>query len=90
MRVIVQVDPAVVKELHRGKPIKSALSGLKAITDRWSLLIRPLHPEVNDETLESYFVVEVPNAKIGEEAAEQLRHCRGIRAAYIKPPASLP
>lgn len=90
MRLIVQVAPQVVRQLHRGKPLKSALSDVSAVAESLSLPIRPLHPNVDDEALESYFVVDVPNEEVGEEAAKRIRRCRGIRAAYLKPAASLP
>ena len=90
MRLIVQVDPGVVRKLHRGKPLKSALPDVGAVVDSLSLPIHPLHPNVDDEALESYFVIDVPNKQVGEEAAKRFRRCQGIRAAYVKPPVSLP
>ena len=50
----------------------------------------PLHPNVNDPHLRSYYAAEVADSAAAERALAGLRQCRAVAAAYIKPPDALP
>lgn len=90
MRIIVQVAPEVARALHRGKPLHKACSEMSAVADRLSSSIQPLHPDVDDETLASYFTLEVPDRTTADQTVQQLLRCRDVRAAYVKPRAAAP
>jgi hypothetical protein len=74
--------------------LNDALSNKKTSADAKKILeavqklqatIRPLHPGINDPTLSSYFVVEVPNSTDTQKAISALNRLPGITAAYAKP-----
>jgi hypothetical protein len=90
MRIIVQVAPQVARAIHRGKPLKEACSEVSAVADRLAASIKPLHPEVDDETLATYFTLEVTDRATADQAVQQLLRCRDVRAAYVKPRATAP
>jgi hypothetical protein len=58
------------------------------------LTVRPLHSNVDDLESRKYFVAEPPPGTTYDEArsiGERLQSsCRGIEAAYVKPPDEMP
>jgi hypothetical protein len=91
MRVTVQVEPGVVRTLtHKRRARGKAGVELCKALDSLSVDLTPLHPGADDETLGSYFAVDVPDSKTAEKVVKRLRPCRGILAAYVKPADALP
>jgi hypothetical protein len=46
--------------------------------------VQPLHPGETDPQLSRYFTAEVDDPGAAEAAAERLRSCPGVEAAYVK------
>jgi hypothetical protein len=90
MRIIVQVAPQVARAIRRGMSFGEACSEVSAVAYRLGASIKPLHPEVDDETLGSYFTLEVTDRATAKQAVQQLLRCRDVRAAYVKPRAAAP
>ena len=90
MRVTVQLDPKVARTLSRGEQSNRTCAELTELLDALSVSLVPLHPGADDDTLGSFFAVDVPDYKTAENVVKRLRPCRGIRAAYIKPVDALP
>ena len=90
MRVTVQVAPDLARELHQGHELGKACSELNGVLNNLSIKLVPLHPDIDDEALGSYFAVEVPDSETAKSVVRYLRPCRGVRAAYIKPADALP
>jgi hypothetical protein len=90
MRVTVKVAPEVARSLTKsGSPGKSC-SELSSLLNSLSVRLVPLHPGADDDTLGSYFGLDVPDHKTAERIVKCLRPCKGIRAAYVKPVDALP
>jgi hypothetical protein len=90
MRITVQLDPKIARTVTNGELPKKTCAELTELLDTLSVSLVPLHPGAEDDTLSSYFAVDVPDSKTAETLVKRLRPCRGIRAAYIKPVDALP
>jgi hypothetical protein len=86
MEVVVQVAPEVVDDLRRGVPPPAIAHALAEL----GMVLRPQHPDVSDPQLRRYFVATVPDAAAARRAADRLRQCAGVTAAYVKPPDEPP
>ncbi|QQZ28035.1 hypothetical protein HMY34_04290 [Thiothrix subterranea] len=88
--VIVKTSPAVARVFH-GKSIATPDS--KAITaqlKKWNLTMLPMHPNVDDSSLISYFIIHTPNNRVTHEVINELLQLKSIEAAYSKPADELP
>ncbi len=90
MRITVQVDPDVAREITRHGPQEKKCAELAKLLQSLSINLVPLHPGTQDDTLRSYFAIDVPDSATAARVVKQLRPCRGIRAAYVKPAEALP
>jgi len=90
MRVTVQLAPDLARKLQQGSGRGKACAELNGVLKNLSVKLVPLHPGIDDEALGSYFAVEVPDSETAQNVVRNLRPCRGIRAAYIKPADALP
>ncbi len=52
--------------------------------------LRPVHPGTNDPELVRFFEVDIPEPAAADAALTALQGCRGVRAAYVKPPDAPP
>jgi len=90
MRITVQLDPNLAREVTRNGPQEKKYPELAKLLQSLSINLVPLHPDTQDDTLRSYFAVDVPDSDTAAKVVKQLRPCRGIRAAYVKPTEALP
>jgi hypothetical protein len=94
MRITVQLDPATARNFtqrsQRRVRAKGPTAELRSALNNLSVDLTPLHPGVDDETLGSYFAIDVPDSKTAEQIVRRLRPVRGIRAAYVTPADALP
>ena len=90
MRITVQLDPNLAREVTRHGPQEKGWPELAKVLQSLSVNLVPLHPGTQDDTLRSYFAVDVPDSETAAEVVKKLRPCRGIRAAYVKPAEALP
>jgi hypothetical protein len=89
MRITVQLSPEITQALDKGEPLENAASDIQSVLDGLAVQLKPLHPGVDDEKLASYFTVDVADSARANEVLQRLRPCRGVQAAYMKPPAEL-
>jgi hypothetical protein len=90
MRITVQLDPNVAREFARHGRREIQCPELADLLESLSINLVPLHPGTEDDALRSYFAIEVPDSETAANVVKQLRPCRGIRAAYVKPAEALP
>ena len=90
MDIIVQVESATAHALQGSDPATSAVDELRRATRELGLRLEPLHPGAADPHLAPYFIVVAPDLAAAERAAERLRRCQAVTAAYVKPPDALP
>ncbi len=90
MQVTVQVAPEVARGLRGGRSSGALFPQIEGMLEHFSITLEPLHRDLDDDTLTSYFVVEVPDYQTAQAVIRGLRSCQGIRAAYLKPAAELP
>ena len=58
--------------------------------EAFGLTLEPMHRDTDDPTLQSYFVVEVPDHATAQRVMARLRQLEAVEAAYVKPPDELP
>jgi hypothetical protein len=90
MRITVQLDPNLAREFTQRGARKKQCPELANLLQSLSVNLVPLHPGAQDDALRSYFAIEVPDFETAANIVKQLRPCRGIRAAYVKPAEALP
>jgi hypothetical protein len=90
MQVIVRVRPDVAPALHgRQPPTQASEAILQAMTEL-GVVLEPMHPGVEDPSLASFFMIEVPDPASAERVIARLQQSQAIEAAYLKPPDALP
>jgi hypothetical protein len=90
MYVTLQVQTDVALALHQRRPHTAASKELLQTAKELDVVLKPLHPGVEDRHLVSYFTVEVPDSATAEVVLAHLRNCKAVEAAYIKPPDEMP
>jgi hypothetical protein len=90
MRITVQLDPNVARKFSRHGAQEKECPELADLLNSLAIHLVPLHPGAQDETLRSYYAVDVPDSQTALKVIKRLRPCRGIRAAYLKPTEALP
>ncbi len=90
MRITVQLDPKTAREITLQGSQEEHCPELARLLRSLSVSLVPLHPGTRDDALKSYFAIEVPASETAASVVKQLRPCRGIRAAYVKPTEALP
>ena len=85
MEVIIQMQKAVAAEMRKPKPCASIAGAVTDLVKELDVDLQPLHPTVQDATLQVFFVIIAPDQTTGDKVAKRLRDCTGIEAAYVKP-----
>lgn len=96
MRVTVQVDKRTGQVLQG---VVDRLAEFAAVPEARDLLdcvrslggsLQAVHPGTSDPELVRFFEVDVPDPTVAEVALATLQACRGVGAAYAKPPDAPP
>jgi len=91
VQVIVQVEPAAAPALHGTAPVtRDEDRELTDTAQELGITLEPLHPGTADSVLRTFFMFQVPDGDAADRAAERLRQCRAVEAAYAKPRPALP
>jgi hypothetical protein len=91
MQVIVQVEPTTARVLHGAAPATRDEDGeLIRTVEELAITLEPLHPGTTDPVLRTFFMFQMPDSDSAARAAERLRQCRAVEAAYAKPRPALP
>ena len=91
MQVIVQVEPTTARVLHEAAPAARDEDGEMIRTvQELGITLEPLHPGTTDPVLRTFFMFHLPESDTAARAAERLRQCHAVEAAYAKPRPALP
>ena len=90
MYVTVQVSPEVARVLNEQAPATTESQELLKITEELGVVLEPVHPDIDDPLLATFFRAEVPDSATAEQVIARLRQSNSVEAAYLKPPDELP
>lgn len=90
MELTVRLKPAAAAALAREGQPTSETEPLARVLEDLGLSLEPMHPDVSDPDLASYFTARVPDLETAERAAEALRQVDVVEGAYAKPAAEPP
>lgn len=90
MQVTVHIRSDIARKLSIDELDTPEATEITDAANELGIVLRPVHPRVNDAALASYFAVTVPDAETGRLVIARLRKCQAIDAAYLKPTATLP
>lgn len=92
MRVELQLDPDVARELHRpgaladaGSAAPSQAEAIRQAARELGVTVAPVHPGQTHELLAPFFYVEASDRAAAERVASRLRQVRGVAAAWVRP-----
>lgn len=63
---------------------------LLQMADELGIILKPLHPDIEDLQLSYYFTIDVPDILKAQKVISSLKDCRAIEAAYLKPKDEMP
>ena len=89
LQVIIQVSADEARAFHEGGAPSAKSRALLRNVRKFSLTLEPLHRATDDLTLQSYFVVEVPDWATAQRVMKRLGRLKAVQAAYVKPPDEL-
>ena len=90
MQVIIQVSADVAGALHQKSPSTVESQAIVGALEEAGLILEPMHPNTDDPTLQSFFIVEVHDQETAQQVIDRLQSLDGIEAAYVKPPDEMP
>ena len=92
MHVTVQVDEQTGKLLQAagGQSAAPEVRILMDCVQSFGGSLRAVHPGTSDSELMRFFQVDVRDSTQADAVLAALRGCRGVRAAYVKPPDAPP
>ncbi len=94
IQVIVIVSPDVAFALHHPDPptgeSRALLETLLQTVEDSALTLQPMHPGTSDPALQTYFIVETPDAVTAQQIIDRLLPLETVMAAYVKPLDALP
>ncbi|MCH8147425.1 MAG: hypothetical protein IH987_05430 [Planctomycetes bacterium] len=90
MQIIVQLQREAAHELQNRQPLNDTTQELMDIAEECKVALEPVHPQIPDPELATYFSVQVADPEIGERIRKRLSGCDCVEAAYIKPLDALP
>ena len=90
MQVIVQVSANVARAIHQRSPLTGESEKLLRIIKTFGLMLEPMHHDTDDPTLQSYFIVEVPDHATAQRLIDHLEEAEVVEAAYLQPVYGLP
>ena len=90
MEVVVQLQADAARLRQENAPPNEPLQELQQFLDGLGVVLKPVHPGVQDSTLAQYFTVDVAHTEDAERIAAALRRFRAVEAAYAKPDAEVP
>lgn len=69
--------------------VNESNSELSSVLKRWNVSMRAQHPDIDDEQLSRYYIVEAPLSEI-EQLVAAFSELDDVTAAYVKPEEALP
>ena len=90
MQVVVQVKAEVADTLHERGSATTESKDLLGTVDGLGFSLEPLHSDTDDPLLRTFFMVDVPDRATAELVTANLRGCKAVQAAYLKPPDEMP
>jgi len=98
MRVELQLEPDVARELHRseaatadaGSGARSQADAIRQAARELGVTVAPMHPGQTHELLAPFFYVEASDHAAAERVATRLRQVPGVAAAWVRPSEEQP
>ncbi len=90
MNVIIKLQTDAALAIGKKLPPNDKVAEILATAKEAGVELKPLHPGVRDQSLMTYYYVDVPPYSNAEDIASRFRACKAVEAAYIKPPDELP
>jgi hypothetical protein len=88
--ITVKVAKDIVSAIQKKRSNGNLADQILDAEQKFGVALKPLHDDVNNIDLSTYFVIDVSNSSKAQDILTHLRRCKGIEAAYIKPHDSLP
>lgn len=63
---------------------------LLQMADELGIILKPLHPDIEDLQLSYYFTTDAPDILEAQRVISSLKDCKAIEAAYLKPQDEMP
>ncbi len=89
-QITVQVSEGMARALQSRGPWTQELDVLRRRAEELGADLQQMFPGVEDATLMTFLLAEVPDAEDANRIAAELRRCPGVEAAYVKPAAEPP
>jgi len=90
IEVIIQLAEDVSLSLQNNTNSTGNSQQLLNLMSELNVKINPLHPGTKDPSLITWFSIKLPDETKADEAVKRLKMCKGVEAAYKKPPMELP
>ena len=90
VQITIRVRPEAARGLRQRQATTPVTSELFRTAEDLGVELEPMHPQVSDINLASYYTAEVADIVAAEQAIARLQRCEAVEAAYIKPPDALP
>lgn len=84
-QLIFQLSPLAAVDLAAGKPKTSAARAVARAVKSAGGTVSLMHPGATDQSLASYFSVDLPDGEFAANLAEELSRLPSVEAAYVKP-----
>lgn len=80
----------VALALQKKKPSSSESKELLQLAKELKIELKPMHPGSNDPLLMPWYMIEVKDKTRVDHVITRIQSCKGVEAAYVKPPNELP
>jgi len=90
MQITIKTLPDVSRSIHERGPPTTESEELLRVVETFGVVLKPMHSDMEDPNLMSYFIVDVPDTTTTQHVITRLRQLGAIEAAYVKPPDELP
>jgi hypothetical protein len=88
--ITVHFDPELIRTWIASGVAPADLVSAGDLVSSRDLPLSPVHPGSTDPTLAATFLVRAPDDGVATKLLKDLRSNPAVKAAYVKPPESLP
>lgn len=88
--VTVKLSLDTALALQNQKQASSDLKELLQVVNELRIKLTPMHPGAQDALLAPWYTIMLTDNVTATHVLVRLQNCKGVEAAYIKPPTELP
>lgn len=88
--VTIQLSRNVAFALQNQKPPSSESKELLQVAKELRIKLKPIHPGAKDALLVQWYTIELEDDAKVDHVITRMQSCKGVKAAYVKPPDELP